>query len=483
MSELTLPSALPEQQQVPQGFFGRHKRGVTLAAAALAFVLLGTGAVATGAAAGGSSNASAQLIRTPTATPTPTPDPRPTAAVAVPAAKLRSCSVARTAGDSRLMTLQSQVINAATGEVLFDRNSATASRSASNLKVVTSAAALAVFGPNYRVSTKVVAGAEPGTIVLVGQGDLTLTRLPSGRNSVYVGAAHLDDLATKVKAAWAAAGHTEAITKIVLDSSYFSGATWRSDWNTKGMREGYQSHVTALQVDADRNFPDDFNSSRGNNPVQRAGNAFAGYFPGATTQVGTAPAGAAALASVESAPISEMIKYSILNSDNMVAEMLARLVAIKLGTGNTFEALQPAIVKALETYGVDTTGISVVDGSGLSEHNAVPPRFYSQLFVKIAAGEANLKPILDGLPVAGQTGTLGYHDRFTGDAAIARGHIKAKTGWTKTAYTLSGIVYAQDGTTLTFSIYALGNVTPSTKKAIDLLAAAYYRCGNNLANY
>lgn len=66
--------------------------------------------------------------------------------------------------------------------------------------MLTAAAALAVLGADFRASTRVVAGAEPGTIVLVGGGDLTLSRLPSGQEPVYTGAAHLDDLAAKTKA-------------------------------------------------------------------------------------------------------------------------------------------------------------------------------------------------------------------------------------------------------------------------------------------
>ena len=64
------------------------------------------------------------------------------------------------------------------------------------------ASALAVLGPDTRIATTVVAGDAPGSVVLVGGGDLTLSRLPSGQESVYAGAAHLDHLAAQVEAAW-----------------------------------------------------------------------------------------------------------------------------------------------------------------------------------------------------------------------------------------------------------------------------------------
>ena len=43
-------------------------------------------------------------------------------------------------------------------------------------------------------------------------------------------------------------------------------------------------------------------------------------------------------------------------------------------------------------------------------------------------------------------------------------------------------MYAKDGTTLLFAIYALGDVKDDAKTAIDNLATAIYRCGNKLSN-
>jgi D-alanyl-D-alanine carboxypeptidase/D-alanyl-D-alanine-endopeptidase (penicillin-binding protein 4) len=88
--------------------------------------------------------------------------------------------------------------------------------------------------------------------------------------------------------------------------------------------------------------------------------------------------------------------------------------------------------------------------------------------------------IKSSLPIAGKTGTLS--GRFKGDIADAAGSIIAKTGYITEAYTLSGIISAVDGTTLTFAIYALDNVGPDVRVAIDTLATAFYRCGNNLSN-
>ena len=84
------------------------------------------------------------------------------------------------------------------------------------------------------------------------------------------------------------------------------------------------------------------------------------------------------------------------------------------------------------------------------------------------------------MPIAHESGSLAT--RFGGDNLDAAGHIIAKTGWIKRGYTLAGIINAKDSTQLTFAIYALGNVKDDAKDAIDNLATAIYRCGNQLSN-
>jgi len=328
-----------------------------------------------------------------------------------------------------------------------------------------------------------VKGAEPGSIVLVGGGDVTLSRTPSGDETVYPGAAHLDDLAAQVQAAWAADPANPPITKLILDTSYFGGDEWQPSWELVERDDGYMSNITALMVDGDRDDPYSNTSTRSDDPISRAGVAFADELGGvATIERGTAPAGAQQLGQVLSPTVAELVDKALVVSDNTVAEMLARLVAIETGSGNTFSAINAGVLEGLAGYGVDTAGITIVDGSGLSDDNAVPPAYLTRLFVKINAREGNLGYLLDSLPVAGERGSLSYDDRFWGDNAVADGSVIAKTGWINTGYTLAGVIRAEDGTDLTFAIYALGDVTDEAKTAIDTLATGFYLCGDNLSN-
>jgi serine-type D-Ala-D-Ala carboxypeptidase/endopeptidase (penicillin-binding protein 4) len=467
-----------------------HPKSWIAAGAAVAFVILGTGTVALGATLGAAPAGAAaapsptrSATSTPTPTPTPTVDPaRPVPAAQPAASRIRTCSVASLAQDGRLGNLEAQVVNAKTGEVLFDRNGGKPGPTASVLKTLTSAAALATLGPDYRVQTTVVAGSVPGQVVIVGGGDVTLSRLPGGQGAFYTGAPSIQDLATQTKQALGG----QPVTSIVVDTSLFGGPLWQPSWDEHEERvvEGSTPYMSALMVDGDRNDPGAVESPRSTDPVGRAVQYFQQYL-GTNVPVtsGSAPAGARQLAAVQSQPVTTLIDQAMTYSDNTIMEELARLVAIKAGAGNTFDAENAGVLAGLKAYGIDTSGIHIADGSGLSADNAVPPSYLTQLFIKVLNRQNGLGVVYDGLPVSGQSGTLGPgYNRFTGANSVARGAVHAKTGWIDNGYTLSGIVTAADGTPLTFAVFALGPVSDNAKQAIDTLVTGFYKCGDNLMN-
>jgi D-alanyl-D-alanine carboxypeptidase/D-alanyl-D-alanine-endopeptidase (penicillin-binding protein 4) len=483
-------SELEVQKPTPRtglsGLIAKHPAAWLTGALAVVFLLLGTGAVFAGAAVGSNgAEPQTQAVAVPdaeeTATATPTADPGRAVPAALPAAtRLRTCSVAGPASDSRLMNFKGYVMNATTGEVLFSREGEVPNRTGSVMKVLTASAALSALGPDYRLTTKVVAGATPNSIVLVGGGDPTLSAASS---SVYAGAPKIADLAAKAKAAHDAAYPGTPITQVVLDASYWNPVDkWDPIWKRSEQTIGYHSEVTALMVDGDRADPSRNTSPRSTDPVGRAGAAFVAALglPGVTTTVGTASS-STVLAEVQSQPVSSLIPFMLLTSDNTLAEMLARVVSVKSGFGGSAASLQQAIPAALKGYGVPVDALTIKDGSGLSEASAVPPEYVAKLMVKILAGGQNLSIVYNALPVSGKSGSLA--SRFTGTNAVARGAVIAKTGWIDTAYTLGGVIKAADGTPLTFAFYAIGNgIKDNAKAAIDTLATSVYSCGDNLAN-
>ncbi|TPW91930.1 D-alanyl-D-alanine carboxypeptidase/D-alanyl-D-alanine-endopeptidase [Schumannella luteola] len=459
-----------------------------VSAGALAFALLGTGSVFAGVAWASRAEPVAAAE-----TPTPTVDPaRAVSDQPATASRLRTCSVAGQAADGRLMSLEGYVMRADTGEVLFDRSGSTPARTASVLKVFTAAAAISRLGPDFQITTSVYEGSSPGTIVLVGRGDATLSALPAGQESFYPGAPKLQTLAEQAVAAHSAKYPDTPITQVVLDASYWSSADkWDDSWKRSEQTTGYHSEVTALQVDGDRADPRASTSPRSTDPIARAGAAFVSALrtadpsgdvvdPGVATTLGTAVS-STAIAEVKSQPLRVLINQMLLVSDNTLAEMLARIVSKEAGFGGSASSLQQVIPSELANFGVPPTGLTIRDGSGLSDLNAVPAATMADFMRQVREGANGLDVVRDGLPVAGKSGTLA--SRFTGDNAVARGNVWAKTGWIDTAYTLAGYLNAADGTPLAFAFYAIGDGIPSTARAaLDTLTTAVYRCGDNLSN-
>ncbi|ROP78285.1 D-alanyl-D-alanine carboxypeptidase/D-alanyl-D-alanine-endopeptidase (penicillin-binding protein 4) [Frigoribacterium sp. PhB107] len=474
-----------------------HPRTALVTAGVLAFALLGGGAVAAGAAtapdapvassalsgADGDGSAGPADVVTVTPDPTEAPDPQRVApAVVPPATKLRTCSVAAAASDPRLAQFEGSVVNATTGEVLFDRNGSTPARTGSVLKTLTSAVALAVLGGDHRLTTTVTGDPGSGTIALVGGGDATLSA--TGR-SVYSGAPTLSDLAGQVAASLGG----QPVSQITLDATWWSQADkWDPSWKRTEQTIGYHSEVTALMVDGDRADPSAVTSPRSTDPVGRAGEAFrsalvaAGVSGAASASISQGTASSATvLGSVQSQPVSTLIGQMLPNSDNTLAEMLARASSRESGADGSAASLTALYRSALSgTYGLDASVVTIVDGSGLSEDNAVPSTFVARLMIQVRDRAHGLGAVYDALPISGQTGTLA--SRFTGSNAAARGAVHAKTGWIDTAYTLAGSIDSADGTPLTFAFYAIGPVQDNARSALDTLTASVWRCGNSLAN-
>lgn len=458
------------QQKQGFAYFRQVGIGALSGFVALALIILGL-SIGGGAASPTQSTAQSQ-------TPLPSATPTSTSGVA------RTCSVKDLASVAELGTMQAVVMNADTDEILFDRDAELPSATASTMKLITAAAALMTLGPNYRVNTTVYADKSArGTIVLVGAGDPTLSRTVPGASSVYQSAPKLSDLATEVRA-YATTNGITAINKIVLDSTLFADPKWESSWERSEQTEGYMSEVSALQVDGDRKTPNKETSPRSTAPVQATGKAFKASLGAVakTAQLVEAKAGAnlEPIYTVQSQPINVWIKHMLQVSDNTEAEYLARLTALHLGYEGSFSSIDIATKKSLQATGLDTSGIVIKDGSGLSALNKVAPIFFAKLMKQVLNEQADFNVIKQGLPISGESGSLS--SRFKGENSDAIGHVYAKTGWIKHGYTLAGYIEAKDGTRLTFAVYALGNVTDKAKDAIDNLVTGFYRCGDTLSN-
>ena len=238
------------------------------------------------------------------------------------------------------------VVDVSSGAQLFGSGEDEPTTPASTMKLATAVSALAVRGPAYQISTRVVAGEQPGEVVLIGGGDPTLA---AGSTPAYPGAAKLSDLAAQVKRAL----NGVAPTKVLVDSSLFTGAKASPHWAPNDVSDGQVSNITALMTDGGRIDPTHSGSpaSRYSSPDMAAGRSFAKLLglPNSAVVRGSAPAGTGSgtpapdasgaasaapgtlLGEVKSPPLVRILETMLSSSDNVIAEMMARQVATRIG--------------------------------------------------------------------------------------------------------------------------------------------------------
>src|SRR6185436_6928853 len=152
-----------------------------------------------------------------------------------------------------------------------------------------------------------------------------------------------------------------------------------------------------------------------------------------------APAGARELARVESPTVAELVELALQTSDNDLAEALGRVAAVASDRPGSFDGAREAVSAALDDLGVPTDGMLLLDGSGLARGSHVAPLTLARLLQEAAGGSRpELAALVDGLPVAGFSGTLELR-YLTGDARSGAGVVRAKTGTLTGVSALAGL--------------------------------------------
>ena len=366
------------------------------------------------------------------------------------------------------------VIDPSTSTVLFNRKATLARTPASTLKLATSAAVLNVLGPQTRIPT--IAAVKGSTVYLVGGGDPTLVRAKGG-NPLAGGNSSLKELA---KAA-AAKLTTGTPMTLVYDDSAFTGPVLGPGWPASFPSAGVVAPVTALVVDGGRVRPGSF--SRVADPARQAARVFAGFLRGqglTITKVthGTKDAAATELARVQSPPVGDIVQRMLTESENNFAEALAHLAGGKLKNDPSFAGGAAATTATLAQMGIDTSSVSIVDGSGLSGEDRIPALVLADVLSDAArASDPDLASIPPGLAIAGLTGTLA--DRFRTPQTLAgRGVVHAKTGTLTGVISLAGTVQDRDGRVLVFALMSnkVGSI-PRARETMDRIASQLATCG------
>jgi D-alanyl-D-alanine carboxypeptidase/D-alanyl-D-alanine-endopeptidase (penicillin-binding protein 4) len=329
---------------------------------------------------------------------------------------------------------------------------------ASTQKLLTTTAAVAILGPNFRYDTKAVATAAPvgGSIDhlwLVGSGDPVLS------TDAFAAFLQADptthgDVTTSLSAlanSIVAAGVKSIPGGVIGDDSRYDQQRYVPSWPASYRTDPEIGPLGALTVD------DGYQVVNGTvtpvaDPALYAAQTLTVLLAAHGVQVGPpsahqmAPAGAAAIASVESPTLHDIAVSVLRSSDNLGAELFAKEIGYRTAGQGTTAAGVHGVLTTLATLGVPTAGVSLVDGSGLDHTNHVTCRALAA--VLNLAATPRFQTILDGLPIAGEQGTLALRLQNT----TLAGKLRAKTGSLDGVSALAGLLDA--GRPLRFALIA-----------------------------
>ncbi|MET9627640.1 D-alanyl-D-alanine carboxypeptidase/D-alanyl-D-alanine-endopeptidase [Lentzea sp. NPDC006480] len=405
------------------------------------------------------------------------------------------------------------VRDANTGEVVYTRSGSRRSQVASNLKVLTTTAALELLGPDYKWKTELQSsGARYGSTL---NGDLVLR----GTGDPTMSAPRYKALADTLKNS----GVTKVSGSLVLDDTAFDSQPYGLGWAWDDEPYSYNAETSALTLSPDAKFsagtvivrvkpgaaagaPVQVSVEPANDQVQIRSTATTGdggvtverehgtnviNVSGSTSvetttlstvkdptglvgsvfkkaladngikvvggvKRGKAPQGAAVLASEESITLGQLVNPLLKNSNNMLAEVLVKTA------GGSFTNGVNQLSRKWGGLGVDANWVEIFDGSGMSRMDEISPDDLSNVLVK-----AKTKPWFGtwqaSLPIAGRDGTL--VNRMKGTAA--EGKVLAKTGSMSGVSALTGYATTQDGRELAFSLVQNNSVLWFNPRTIE----------------
>lgn len=456
--------------------------------------------------------------------------PPPDAAAAEPQTLAARIDAVLAASNLGAATIGVHVLDLATGATLYSRNAELAQNPASNVKLVTTAAALALLGPEHRYVTRVYAARRAlrgdtveGDLYLRGGGDPSLIT------------ADLYQLASELRAL----GVTRVTGGIVLDTSHFDrdelppgfdqkqelvayrspGGALSVNYGTyvvltrPGAKEGAPAHAAidppvpsitldnraiteagarthlrvavqpapkghGLKVVLDGTIGVEAEPAEYRYPVASPGDYSGEVFAlvlrqrgiklgKSTLSVAPTPADAQRLAIVRSQPLSVLVRGVNKLSNNYMAEHILKTLAPEQPQSYAGGlARVQAWLREIELPGELRLG----NGSGLYDNNRISPIQFTHLLARVHRDFRVAGDFMASLPIAGADGTLRNRLQETGGERFVR----AKTGTLDHVSALSGYAGAVGKPPIAFSILMseLGKwQAPQARRAQDQIAA------------
>ena len=401
-----------------------------------------------------------------------------------------------------------KIVSLDKGDVLYERDAKMLLRPASNMKLLTTATALATLGKAFTLPTTMFAdtlvrdSVLHGNLYFKGSGDPDLM------------SSHLTEMVSALKAN----GISGISGNIVGDATYFDDERWGAGWMWDDEPAGFAAYNSALTInrncvevtvnpgnapgdsaqvtiapatgyisvvndartsvdsipttiEVSRKYKEHLNTITVHGTIPRGSQTRHDlisvlrpeiYFLtlvreelarqnirfSGTIALDTIPFGVRLLAR-HVQPIDSMIVFLNKVSDNLSAENTLKIIgAMTYGTPGSTEHGISVVKRVLANFGIDSTKFLMVDGSGVSHYNLLTPEIY----VELLRGMYSRKDIFDlyymTLPNAGVDGSLDTRMQNS----PAQNDLHAKTGTISGVSTLSGYVHTADGEFLAFSM-------------------------------
>ncbi len=347
------------------------------------------------------------------------------------------------------------VVDLITGRPVYAHNVSLPLIPASNQKLAVTYACLLALGPTFRFGTDVLGEGEldgslwRGDIVLKGYGDPTLSTL---------------DL-LKLAAQLHAQGIRRIGGRIVGDESFFDSKRVGPGWKPWFFIT-QSAPLSALTVDRAR-----YRGYTTRDPALAAALTFraallrVGISVAGRAMTGRADPEAVPLASNESVPLEQVLRYMGHESDNFTAEILLKQLGAGYSDQGTSASGATVIRQLLVEQQIPLAGVRIIDGSGLSRYDRLTANAVVSMLRASWLDEDTREILLSSLPVAGRSGTL--DGRMRGTAAAGR--VRAKTGTLNEASALSGYANRR----YAFSVIQNGSPVSTfwARKAQDRFAA------------
>ena len=376
------------------------------------------------------------------------------------------------------------VVNPRTGDTIYSKYAGKLFMPASNMKIITSAVALTLLGPDYTYRTTFLTDGEvrdsllDGNLLVIGRGDPTVSDRMRGNATIV-----MDGLADSLRAH----GIRQITGTLARVGNAFPDSTHGYGWEFDDLSEYYGAGVDELYFNEGmapttlRPPPDSVRDSLYSGPARDPAKAYLDALHDAMTRrqiildggvldsIMPTPIKMDTLFTFYSMPLRAILPALMKPSQNQIAEILLKTIGLeRTGVGSADSAIS-VVEQQLRAWGVQPDGFQIFDGSGLSRHDLLTPETLVRVLDRIQRDTA-FTVYYDAMPIAGVDGTLDTRMKGT----PAEGNVHAKTGSIGGARSLSGYVTTADGERLIFSLLANNFTTRSAEiTAIgDQIAAA-----------